>query len=166
MTYPKLRLGIVGLGNMGSGHMMNILNGKVPNVELAAVCDIRPDRLNLAKEKAPHVPRFTEYSEMLTSGLCEAILIATPHYFHPPMAIAAFEAGLHVLTEKPAGVRVSDVMEMNDAADRSGKVFGIMFNQRTGELFQKARELVQNGTLGTPRRLTWIITNWYRTDAN
>lgn len=165
MTYPKLRLGIVGLGNMGSGHMMNILNGKVPNVELAAVCDIRPDRLNLAIEKAPCVPCFTDYADLLASGLCEAILIATPHYFHPPMAIAAFEAGLHVLTEKPAGVRVSDVIEMNAAADHSGKVFGIMFNQRTGELFQKARELVQNGTLGTPRRLTWIITNWYRTDA-
>ena len=165
MNYPKLRLGIVGLGNMGSGHMMNILSGKVPNVELTAVCDIRPDRLNLAKEKAPDVPRFTDYAEMLSSNLCEAILIATPHYFHPPMAIAAFEAGLHVLTEKPAGVRVSDVLEMNAAADRSGKVFGIMFNQRTGELFQKARQLVQNGSLGELRRLTWIITNWYRTDA-
>jgi predicted dehydrogenase len=81
------------------------------------------------------------------------------------MAIAAFQAGLHVLTEKPAGVRVSDVTRMMDAADRSGKVFGIMYNQRTGELFQKAREMVQEGALGSPRRLTWIITNWYRTDA-
>ncbi|MBO5778045.1 MAG: Gfo/Idh/MocA family oxidoreductase [Clostridia bacterium] len=165
MTSSKLRLAIVGLGNMGSAHMMNILSQKVPNVELTAVCDIRPDRLTLAEEKAPHVPRFLQYEEMLSAGLAEAVLIATPHYFHPPMAIAAFEAGLHVLTEKPAGVRVSDVIAMNEAADRSGKVFGIMFNQRTGELFQKAREMVQNGTLGAPRRLTWIITNWYRTDA-
>ncbi|MGM9647524.1 MAG: Gfo/Idh/MocA family protein [Eubacteriales bacterium] len=165
MISRKLRLAIVGLGNMGSAHMMNILTGKVPNVELTAVCDIRPDRLNFAEEKAPAVARFSDFNELIVSGLCEAILIATPHYFHPPMAIAAFEAGLHVLTEKPAGVRVSDVRRMNDAADRSGKVFGIMFNQRTGELFQKAREMVQNGTLGNPRRLTWIITNWYRTDA-
>lgn len=165
MTPKKLRLGIVGLGNMGSGHFMNILNGKVPNTELAAVCDIRPDRLTFAEDKLPALPRFTNYNEMIASGLCEAILIATPHYFHPPMAITAFKAGLHVLTEKPAGVRVSDVIAMNEAADRSGKVFGIMFNQRTNELFRMAREMVQNGTLGTPRRLTWIITNWFRTDA-
>ena len=165
LTSRKLRLAIVGLGNMGTGHMMNILSGQVPNVELVAVCDIRPDRLAFAEEKAPEIPRFLQYDELIASGLPEAILIATPHYFHPPMAIAAFEAGLHVLTEKPAGVRVSDVIEMNEAADRSGKVFGIMFNQRTGELFQKARAMVQNGTLGKPQRLTWIITSWYRTEA-
>lgn len=165
MTSKKLRLAIVGLGNMGSAHMMNILTGKVPNVELTAVCDIRPDRLALAEEKAPEVARYLQFDELIASGKADALLIATPHYFHPPMAIAAFEAGLHVLTEKPAGVRVSDVARMIDAADRSGKVFGIMFNQRTGELFQKARVMVQEGTLGKPRRLTWIITNWYRTDA-
>ncbi|MBQ8288849.1 MAG: Gfo/Idh/MocA family oxidoreductase [Clostridia bacterium] len=165
MTSRKLRLAIVGLGNMGSAHMMNILTGKVPNVELVAVCDINPDRLALAEAKAPLVPRFTDYDEMLAAKLADAVLIATPHYFHPPMAMAAFEAGLHVITEKPAGVRVSDVQQMNEAADRSGKVFGIMFNQRTGELFQKARTMVQNGTLGKMHRLTWIITNWYRTDA-
>lgn len=165
MTSKKLRLAIVGLGNMGSAHMMNILTGKVPNVELTAVCDVRSDRLAFAKEKAPSTARFEHFDDLIASGLCEAILIATPHYFHPPMAIAAFEAGLHVLTEKPAGVRVSDVRRMNEAADRSGKVFGIMFNQRTGELFQKARAMVRDGTLGKMRRLTWIITNWYRTDA-
>lgn len=165
MKPRKLRLAIVGLGNMGCGHLMNILKGMTPSVELTAVCDIRPDRLVFAEKNAPLAARFTDYEEMLSSGLCEAVLIATPHYFHPPMAIAAFEAGLHVLTEKPAGVRVSDVIAMNEAADRSGKVFGIMFNQRTGELFQKAREMVQSGVLGAPRRLTWIITNWYRTNA-
>jgi predicted dehydrogenase len=165
MTTKKLRLAIVGLGNMGSAHMMNILTGKVPNVELTAVCDIRPDRLAFAEEKAPEVARYLQFDKLIASGKADALLIATPHYFHPPMAIAAFEAGLHVLTEKPAGVRVSDVTRMIDAADRSGKVFGIMFNQRTGELFQKARAMMQEGTLGKPRRLTWIITNWYRTDA-
>ena len=165
MSANKLRLAIVGLGNMGTGHVMNILSGKVSGVELTAVCDIRPDRLNFTKERAPRVARFADYGEMLAADLADAVLIATPHYFHPPMAIAAFEKGLHVLTEKPAGVRVSDVIEMNAAADRSGKVFGIMYNQRTGELFQKAREMVQNGTLGNPQRLTWIITGWYRTEA-
>jgi predicted dehydrogenase len=118
--------------------MMNILTGKVPNVELTAVCDIRPDRLAFAEEKAPEVARYLQFDELIASGKADALLIATPHYFHPPMAIAAFQAGLHVLTEKPAGVRVSDVTRMMDAADRSGKVFGIMYNQRTGELFHRA----------------------------
>ncbi len=165
MTDQNIRLGIIGLGNMGSGHMTNILTGKVTNVELTALCDIDSQRLSVAAERAPGIPCFADSDCLIASGLCDAVLIATPHYFHPPIAIAAFAAGLHVLTEKPAGVRVSDVLDMNAAADRSGKVFGIMFNQRTGELFQKAREMVQSGVLGIPRRLTWIITNWYRTDA-
>lgn len=165
----QLRLAIVGLGNMGSAHLTNIQTGKVPNVQLTAVCDKNPARLSFATERINTIRCYERLEDLLAANQSEqfadALLIATPHYFHPPMAIAAFEAGLHVLSEKPAGVRVSDVLEMNAAADRSGKVFGIMFNQRTGELFRKAREMVQDGTLGAPRRLTWIITNWYRTDA-
>ncbi len=165
MSTDKLRLAIVGLGNMGSGHLTNILTGKVENVAAVALCDNNPHRLTAASARAPHAACFADFDSLIAAKVCDAILIATPHYFHPPMAIAAMEAGLHVLTEKPAGVRVSDVQAMNEAADRTGRVFGIMFNQRTGELFQRARAMVQSGALGIPRRLSWIITNWYRTDA-
>lgn len=159
-----LRFGVIGIGNMGSTHMKNLFAGKIRGAVLTAVCDIDPEKRKKAAELG--VPAiFEDYNDLLASGLCDAVEIAVPHYLHPVIAKDAFAAGLHVLTEKPAGVRASDVASMNEAAAASGKVFGIMWNQRTNPLFQKAREIVQSGKLGTPKSLVWIITNWYRTQS-
>ncbi len=160
----KIRLGIVGLGNMGSGHFYNVIGGKCPSVEVAAVCDIDPGKLEKAKEHSK-VARFTDCSEMLDSGLADAVLIAVPHYDHPTIAIECFKRKIHVLTEKPAGVYARQVREMNEAAERSGVKFGIMFNQRTNPMYARAHEIVQSGQLGELKRMVWIITNWYRTQA-
>ena len=89
---------------------------------------------------------------MIDSGVCDTVIVATPHYFHSPIAIYAFEKGKNVLTEKPAGVYTKQVEEMNAAAKKSGKVFGIMYNQRTNPKFQKMREIVQSGELGQLKR--------------
>ena len=70
--------------------------------------------------------------------------------------------GLHVLTEKPAGVYTKQVREMNEAAAASGKVFGIMYNQRTNPVYGKLKSLVEAGELGELKRTNWIITSWYR----
>ena len=102
---------------------------------------------------------------MLDSGKINAALIAVPHYDHPKYAMECFKRGIHVLTEKPAGVYARQVREMNEAADKANVKFGIMFNQRTNPLYAKAREIVQSGALGKPKRLVWIVTNWYRTQA-
>ena len=161
-----VRIGIVGLGNMGSAHAETIAHGNVTGMQLAAVCDIAESRRVWARESLPPEVRiFADYNEMLRSDLIDAVIIATPHYLHPVIAMAGFSAGLHVLTEKPAGVAVSAVRKMNAAADASGKVFGIMWNQRTTPIFQRAREIVQSGALGQPKRLVWTITNWYRSQA-
>ena len=160
-----VRIGIVGIGNMGSAHAKSIFAGNVKNLVLGAVCDIAPEKLAWARENLPDVPCFSDYHEMLASGLIDAVLIATPLYIHSEIAIAGFKAGLHVLTEKPAGVYTKQVEEMNAAAEKSDRVFGIMYNQRTNPQFQKMRELVQSGRLGELKRCIWIITNWYRTQA-
>lgn len=161
----KLNIGIVGIGNMGGTHMRNIYAEKVSGARLTAVCDIDKIKCQKAAAELDGVEIFEDYSKMLSSGLIDAVIIAVPHYLHPVIATEAFANGLHVLTEKPAGVTTTDVSIMNKAARDSGKVFGIMWNQRTNPLFQKARELVINGTLGMPKRLVWIITNWYRTQS-
>ncbi len=101
----------------------------------------------------------------MQSGSVDGVIIATPHYAHPPLAVQAFEAGLHVLVEKPAGVYGRQVQEMNGAYQRSNKVFGIMFNQRTNPLFQKVRDLVASGELGVLKRINWIVTDWYRSQS-
>ncbi len=161
----KIKLGIIGMGNMGSGHLQNILDGLCPKVEVTAVCDINAEKLEHVREKLPTAACFTDAIEMLDSGLMEAALIAVPHYDHPKYAIECFHRGIHVITEKPAGVYTRQVREMNEAAEKAGVKFAIMFNQRTNPLFAKAREIVQSGKLGQPKRLVWIVTNWYRTQA-
>ena len=152
----KIRLGIIGMGNMGSGHFRNVQAGKCPSVKVTAVCDINPEKLKDLQD----VACFTDADKMLESGLVDAVLIAVPHYLHPDMAIKAFNHKIHVLTEKPAGVYARQVREMNEAAAKSGVKFGIMFNQRTNPLYAKAREIVQSGQLGELKRFVWIITNW------
>ncbi len=161
----KVKIGIIGIGNMGTQHVINITSGKVPNLEIGALCDIDPEKRKKLSEKYPNIKIFENSDEIIESGLCDAILIATPHYFHPPIAKKAFEKGLHVLTEKPAGVYTAQVKEMNEAAEKSGKIFGIMYNQRTNPVYKKLRELIQNGSLGSIKRVAWIITDWYRPQA-
>lgn len=161
----QLKMGIIGVGNMGSFHAQNIAEGKISGMQLCALCDIDPQRTMLLKQQYPTLPVFTDADTMLKQADVDAIIIATPHYFHPQLAVLGFQNGKHVLTEKPAGVRVSDVRRMNAAAKASGKAFGIMFNQRTNPLFYRAKEMVESGALGQLKRLVWIITNWYRTQS-
>jgi len=158
-------IGIIGYGNMGSSHMRSYLYGGHKRIRVTAVADINPARLEAAQEDLTGVAVFNNAKELIDSGLCSAVLIATPHYDHPGIAIAALKAGLHVMTEKPAGVYTKQVNEMNAAAAESDKIFAIMYNQRANPLYQKMRKLVQGGEYGQLRRVTWIICDWYRTQA-
>lgn len=160
----KVRLGIIGVGNMGSGHAANILAGKCPEIELTAVADRREARRQWAKDTLPEgTAIFEEGSDLIQSGLCDAVHICTPHYQHPTLAMEAFAAGLHVMCEKPAGVYTKAVREMNEAAEKSGKVFAMMFNQRTNCVYRKMKEMLDAGELGELKRVNWIVTDWYRT---
>lgn len=163
----KVRIGVVGIGNMGSAHAWRIHRERlVPDMVLGAVCDINEKRREWAGQKLPDVPVFADAVSMYQSGLIDAVLIAVPHYDHPALAIQALEHGLHVLVEKPAGVYTKQVQELNAAAQQhSGQVFGIMYNQRTNPVFRKVRDLVQSGELGAVKRASWTITDWYRPQA-
>ncbi len=162
----QVKIGIIGVGNMGSDHSKRITNGDVPELKLVAVADRSPARRDWAKENLPgDVKIFNEGDELIDSGICDAVLIAVPHYQHPTLAVRAFEKGLHVMCEKPAGVYTLAVREMNEAAKKSGKVFGMMFNQRTNCVYRKMHELVHSGELGAIKRVNWIITDWYRTQS-
>lgn len=157
----ELRLGIIGLGNMGSAHAASIQAGNIPRCRLAGVCDLSPERL----AKFPGTFQTGDSHALIASGEIDAVLIATPHYSHTTLGTAALEAGLHVLVEKPISVHKADC-ERLIAAHRSKKqVFAAMFNQRTDSVYQKIRELVRGGELGKIRRVTWTITDWFRTEA-
>ncbi len=163
----KVKLGIIGIGNMGSGHASNIVKGNCPELELVAIADKNPARLDWARAQYPEtVTYFDNAIDMLESGLVEAVIVAVPHYDHPTLAIEAIKRGIHVMVEKPAGVYVKQVREMNEtAAAHPEVVFGMMFNQRTNHIYRKMHELVHSGKYGRVRRTNWLITNWYRPQA-
>ena len=161
-----VRVGVIGIGHMGTGHCQTILSGKVPGMKLTAVADIKQERRKWASENLPaDVQIFDSDIALIASGTCDAVMVVVPHYFHPEISIRAMQQGLHVLCEKPAGVYTRQVKEMNEAAEKSDRVFAIMFNQRTNPAFIKMHDLVKSGELGTIKRVNWIITDWYRTQA-
>ena len=159
-----VRLGIIGIGNMGSAHVENILGGKCPEIAVTAAEDRRESRRRWAAERMPDAKIFTEGEELIASGTCDAVLIAVPHYQHPSLAVSAFDHGLHVMCEKPAGVYTLQVREMIAAADRHPELtFGMMFNQRTNCVYRKLKEMIDGGELGQLKRMSWLVTDWYRT---
>jgi predicted dehydrogenase len=157
----EVRFGVIGLGNMGSVHARNLQEGKIARAVLGAVCDSFPE----ATARFPGVPAFTESGAMIHSGLVDAVLIATPHFFHTVDGIAALEAGLHVLVEKPLSVHKADGERLIAAYQPGRQVFGAMFNQRTDPLYGRLRDLIRNGELGAVRRIQWTVTNWFRSQA-
>ncbi|MGM9680801.1 MAG: Gfo/Idh/MocA family protein [Eubacteriales bacterium] len=170
----KVKVGVIGIGNMGSGHVRMMTNGDCPEFELVAICDLIPERMenalkeiekrsSEAGEAMPEIACFTDAIQMLDSGLLDAVTVAVPHYDHPKYVIAALERGIHVLCEKPAGVYTRQVREMNRvAAEHPDTTFAMMFNQRTDHVYRKMKEIIDSGELGQIKRVNWIITNWYR----
>lgn len=160
----KVRIGIIGLGNIGTNHAQYITKGEVPDGELVAVCDSNPARLKWAKENlGENIQVFDNIDALFAARIVDGVLIANPHYDHPSVAIQALEHGLHVLIEKPAGVYTKQVREMNEVALKNSHLtFGIMYNQRTNPLYQKLHDLIKSGELGELKRTNWIITSWYR----
>jgi len=158
-----VRFGIVGCGLMGKGHATSIHEGKVSGAVLTAICDTNPAALEWANGK--NIKTYNTSTEMFASGEIDAVLIATPHYDHPIIAMEALEKNIHVMSEKPAGVFTKNVRELNEKAAKTNAIFAIMYNQRTHPIYSKMREMVQNGELGTLKRTSWLITDWYRPQA-
>ena len=162
MSSPNtIKIGVVGVGGMGGNHARNLNTGKIPRATLSAVCDANPAHF----ENFPGVAAFTDFEAMLDSGAVDAVIIATPHYFHTTQSIAALERGLPVLTEKPLAVHKADAEKMIASWQKHQPVFAAMFDHRTIPINQKLRELLHDGTFGKLQRVTWIITDWFRSEA-
>lgn len=159
----RIRLGIIGLGAQGGMYAQLLTDGRVPGVELGAICDIDPAKAAVAAETYAGVPFFDDYRQLLDSDAVDAVVTTVPHYLHPEMGIAAIERGVHALVEKPAGVYTKQVAELNDvAAAHPDVVFGLMFNQRANPLYVRLKEIIDAGEIGDILRSNWIITTWWR----
>lgn len=164
MSGQNLRIAVVGVGHVGSSHARDLANGSVARAELAAVCDADPAAL----ARFSGVPGFADQASLLAAGVADAVLIAAPHYAHTPLAIQALQAGVHVLTEKPLAVHVSDaerMLQAHAARPKSNQLFAVMLNLRGDARYLRLRELIREGALGTLQRLHWVVTDCFRHDA-
>lgn len=158
-----VRLGIIGLGNMGTAHCKSL--AKLPGLELAAVADVDPDRVTRAAERFG-ARGFTDPKALLRSGASEAVLVATPHFDHVPLGVSALQRGLHLLVEKPIAVHKADAQKLLRAhLGREAQIFAAMFNQRRDPAHRALKDLIDGGALGEIRRIQWTITDWFRSQA-
>ena len=160
----KVRFGIIGYGNIANTHLGFFDKNEIPNAVVTAIFDTDKTKTDKARDKyKDSIEIFDNEDLFFASKLFDAILICTPHYYHPYYAIKGFENNLHVLCEKPAGVYTKQVREMNIAYKKhENLVFSMMYNQRTNPLYKKLREIIQSGEYGHITRCVWIITNWFR----
>lgn len=126
----KLKVGIIGVGNIARTHIAAYLQN--PNVELYAFCDIREERLKEMGERYGITRLFTNKDEMLKLPELDAVSVCTWNSEHAPCAIAALNAGKHVLCEKPMATNVEDAIKMKEAAEKNGKLLMIGFVRRFG----------------------------------
>ena len=158
----KVRLGIIGLGNIGRHHAKYIAGGLVPGAELAAVASSSPEK----REKFKDLHVFQTGEELINSKTVDAVLIATPHYQHVTLGIQALEHGLHLMVEKPIAAHKADAERLIAAhAARPNLVFAAMFQMRVEPRYARIRELLRSAELGEIVRVNWILTDWYRTEA-
>ncbi len=158
-----VRLGVIGCGGMARQHMKYF--STIPGLAFTAAADAAPANLALVTDEYK-VAGFADGHEMIASGKCDAVMICTPHYFHPEFSIAAFKAGLHVLTEKPAAVTALAAEEVNkEHARHKDLVYAAMFQLRDSALWKRVKAMLDGGDLGEITRVNWIVTNWFRSQA-
>jgi len=160
----KVRLGIIGMGNIGKHHAGYLLEGRLPRCELVGVCSTSPPKLEPYRAKGLKI--FDNAQYLIQSREVDAVIVATPHYQHTSIGTAVLEAGLHLMVEKPISAHKADAQRLIAVAGKHPEqVFAAMFQLRTEPRYLKIRNLIQGGELGEIVRLGWIITDWYRTEA-
>jgi len=167
MTDKQVKLAVIGVGAMGSSHAHDI--AEIPQTQLVAVCDLISDRAEIISKKYG-CAYFTDYKTMLDNIELDGVIIATPHNAHTPISIECLRRGIHVLTEKPLAVHILDGEKMRETyqialSANPDLKFGIMFQQRTFGYWKTVKEMLGTGVLGKIIRITWIITDWFRTQT-
>ncbi len=159
-----INVAVIGIGRMGSVHARNLASGLVGDAVLKAVCDIDSTKLNDFGTRFKDIALIKDYKELCAIDI-DAVIIATPHYSHGEIATFFLERGVHVLSEKPQCVSVRESRKINEVAKRSTVLYGIMYNQRTNPVYERAKEIIESGLLGTFKRVEMVVTHWYRSQA-
>lgn len=162
----QVRAAVIGFGGMGSKYAKMIYDGEIKGMVLAGVCCRNARGQEILRTEYPGTAIYPSDEDMLEhKEEFDAALIVTPHTSHVEIGMKMVKAGKHILMDKPAGVCAGEVRELAEAAEEAGVSFGMIFNVRMNPVFQKAKELLEQGALGTVTRAVWICNTWYRTPA-
>ena len=151
-----LRVGVVGIGWAGQQHIEAYK--KIDGVELVAVAAMEEDLLRKIKDQYS-VPRtFARWEDLIELDGLDAVSVAVPTFLHAPIAIAALERGLHVLSEKPLARNGEEGLQMVEAARKAGRVLDVAFNHRRRGDIQKLKSIIDDGELGRPyyAKASWL----------
>src|SRR5262245_37139686 len=159
-----LRFGVIGVGKRGGAYARALAGGDVPGATLAAVCDVRGEALAAFRR----YPCFDDTRALLEAVALDAVVVATPHPRHEEPTLAALEAGLHVLTEKPLAVHVASVERMLGEYERRARrsqLFATALVLRADERYARLREMLRDGVFGRVQRIAWTVTDCLRSEA-
>jgi len=155
-----VKIGIIGLGNIGRVHAKNIQDGWVENSELVAVANRSIQSLEEFEKQG--IACFGNGSELIESGFADAVIVALPTALHAPIGVQALEAGLHLMMEKPLACHKAEAERILAARQRNDQVVSIMLNQRTNPCYAKLKKWIDEGAIGRLQRVSWTMTNWFR----
>jgi len=162
LQMDKVRLGIIGMGNIGKYHAGYLLDKKISRCELVAVCDA----VTAPLDKYKPLKIFNDGEKLIKSGDVDAVIIATPHFQHTTLGIAALKNGVHAMVEKPISSHKADAEKLIAAHKKHFKVvFAGMFQLRVEPRYLKIQKLIRGGDLGEIVRVNWINTDWFRTKS-
>ncbi|HHT26631.1 MAG TPA: Gfo/Idh/MocA family oxidoreductase [Firmicutes bacterium] len=160
----KIRIGFIGSGNIAGAHAIRM--AKIPEIEIAALCDIDPDAFARLHQRAPNTagpPTFADYRDMLDSVELDAVAVLTPHVLHYEHIMTSLDRGLHVLTEKPMVCTTKHAQEIIERQAQTGKVVLVSYQRRYHRTYRFIRDLVQNNMLGQIQYISALQSqNWLR----
>ena len=159
----KVKIGVIGIGTMGREHVKSLQT--IDSCQVTAVCDCLEEKTKSLFDDGiigSEVAVFTSFEKLIGSGLCEAVAVVTPHPMHPGIAVCAFEAGLHVMCDKPIAITASDAGRMIAAWEKTNLKFSTMYSMRTEACNRIIKEYLDNDRLGTLRRVEMVCTKWLR----
>ncbi len=161
MPEERLRHVVIGIG--GAVFTEHVPALALPTVEVVAVSDINVEK---GKQRADqlHCAFYQDYHQMLAETRPDVAVIITPPILHASMTIDCFEAGCHVLVEKPMAIQVAEADAMIDAASRSQRLLGVIFQHRFRPEIRTAHKLLQEGLLGNIQRVD-LTAVWTRSHA-
>jgi predicted dehydrogenase len=157
LTGSVVRVGVIGLGFAGETHVKSYR--QLPNVEVVALAGLEEDKLRYlgTTYDIPHL--YRQYDELLARDDLDAISICVPNYLHAPIALAAFERGMHVLCEKPLARNGVEAEQMVRAATQANRVLKVVFNRRARSDMQVLKRYIEEGNMGT---IYYTKASWMR----